>query len=129
MNRPLTFMLGCLLAYGSLPISAHAAEPENEVLNIAPFALPGTPATEVRDELALEAGFRNPPAAARPEIFWDWMHDMVSREGITHDLEAMQALIARATTDLNTYTTDPLLLDGLRQEMAGVLEGDASTGR
>ena len=43
--------------------------------------------------------------------------------------EAMKALIARATTDLNTYTTDPALLDALRREMAGVLEGNSSGGR
>jgi hypothetical protein len=43
--------------------------------------------------------------------------------------EAMQTLIARATTDLNTYTTDPALLDALRREMAGVLEGDSSNTR
>lgn len=42
---------------------------------------------------------------------------------------AMQALIARATTDLNTYTTDPALLDALRREMARALEGDSSGGR
>jgi len=39
---------------------------------------------------ALRAGFQSPPPAARPELFWDWMHDMVTQEGITHDLEAMK---------------------------------------
>ena len=43
--------------------------------------------------------------------------------------EAMQTLIARETTDLNTYTTDPAVLDALRREMAGVLEGDSSNMR
>lgn len=37
----------------------------------------------------LEAGFRNPPAQARPHTFWHWMNGNVSREGITADLEAM----------------------------------------
>jgi hypothetical protein len=40
---------------------------------------------------ALEAKFRNPPAAARPWTFWYWMDAAVSREGITADLEAMKA--------------------------------------
>ncbi len=31
--------------------------------------------------------FRNPPQEARPLIIWQWMDGMVSRQGITHDLE------------------------------------------
>ena len=38
----------------------------------------------------LREGFQSPPQSARPELFWDWMHDMVTKEGITHDLEAMK---------------------------------------
>jgi hypothetical protein len=38
----------------------------------------------------LEAGFRNPPAAARPHTWWHWMNGNASREGITADLEAMK---------------------------------------
>lgn len=34
--------------------------------------------------------FSNPPTEYRPQIFWDWMHDMVSREGITSDLESFR---------------------------------------
>lgn len=38
----------------------------------------------------LFAGFRSPPAAARPWVYWFWMDGNVSREGITADLEAMR---------------------------------------
>ena len=31
--------------------------------------------------------FLNPPDEARPWIFWDWMNDLVSKKGITSDLE------------------------------------------
>ena len=41
------------------------------------------------DRDALEAGFRQPPASARPHCFWTWMNGNVTREGITADLEAM----------------------------------------
>ncbi len=34
--------------------------------------------------------FRTPPAAARPWVFWYWMHAAVTREGISADLEAMR---------------------------------------
>lgn len=39
----------------------------------------------------LERGFINPPAAARPGVFWQWSGGMISREGLTKDLEAMAA--------------------------------------
>ena len=36
-----------------------------------------------------ERGFRSPPPECRPEVFWDWMGGLVSKEGITKDLEAL----------------------------------------
>jgi hypothetical protein len=38
----------------------------------------------------MEAGFREPPASAKPHTWWHWMNGNVTREGITADLEAMQ---------------------------------------
>jgi alpha-L-rhamnosidase/Glycosyl hydrolases family 2, sugar binding domain/F5/8 type C domain len=38
----------------------------------------------------LRKGFQLPPPSAHPELFWDWMHDLVNKEGITHNLEAMK---------------------------------------
>ncbi|MEP6747393.1 MAG: glycosyl hydrolase [Bacteroidota bacterium] len=40
--------------------------------------------------LKLEKDFKNPPASAKPWVFWYWMQGAVSKEGITADLEAMQ---------------------------------------
>ncbi len=37
----------------------------------------------------LEAGFRQPPPAARPKTWWHWMNDSVTPAGLTADLEAM----------------------------------------
>jgi len=39
----------------------------------------------------LEAGFAHPPPECRPQVLWDWMGGMISRDGITKDLEAMAA--------------------------------------
>lgn len=39
---------------------------------------------------ALEAGFRNPPPAARPRTWWHWIDSNVTRDGISKDLEWMQ---------------------------------------
>lgn len=41
------------------------------------------------DRLALD--FQKPPPAARPWVYWMWMDGNLSREGLTADLEAMQA--------------------------------------
>ena len=38
----------------------------------------------------LEDGFRDPPEAAKPWVFWFWINGNISREGITKDLEAMK---------------------------------------
>ena len=46
------------------------------------FLLPGLAAD-------LEHGFRNPPASAKPQVWWHWMAGNVTRAGITADLEAM----------------------------------------
>ncbi len=38
----------------------------------------------------LAASFTNPPLSARPQTWWHWMNGMVTKEGITADLEAMK---------------------------------------
>lgn len=35
-----------------------------------------------------EEAFRDPPAATKPIMIWQWMDGLVSKEGITADLEA-----------------------------------------
>ncbi len=41
---------------------------------------------------ALAAGFQDPPASTRPWVYWYWISDHISREGITRDLEMMDSL-------------------------------------
>ena len=38
----------------------------------------------------LAAEFGEPPAAARPWVYWFWLNGNITRHGITADLEAMQ---------------------------------------
>ena len=40
----------------------------------------------------LERDFRNPPESAKPLMIWQWMNGVVSREGITADLEAFKQI-------------------------------------
>jgi hypothetical protein len=37
----------------------------------------------------LSANFKNPPAYTKPWVYWYWISDHISKEGITKDLEAM----------------------------------------
>lgn len=43
---------------------------------------------EVRGDLAWD--FNNPPESTKPRCYWYWIDGHVSKEGITHDLEAMK---------------------------------------
>jgi hypothetical protein len=38
----------------------------------------------------LQDGFANPPASARPWVYWFWINGNLTKEGVTADLEAMQ---------------------------------------
>ncbi len=46
------------------------------------------PESPAGDDLA--RGFKDPPEAARPRVWWHWMNGNVTREGITLDLEWMK---------------------------------------
>ena len=39
----------------------------------------------------LDQDFANPPPTAKPMVWWHWMGKNITKEGITKDLEAMQA--------------------------------------
>ena len=38
---------------------------------------------------SLEDGFRRPPVQTKPSVYWYWISDNISKEGVTRDLEAM----------------------------------------
>lgn len=46
--------------------------------------------TDIKAQKTIEQNFLNPPASAKPWVFWYWMHAAISKEGITADLEAMK---------------------------------------
>ncbi|MGB0743243.1 MAG: glycosyl hydrolase [Opitutales bacterium] len=56
------------------------------------------------ETLSLEKGFKNPPQDARPQVWWHWMYGNITEEGITKDLEQLQALgIAGVTQFHNAW--------------------------
>ena len=61
-----------------------------------PFALLGLAAAPLliaqgRGD-ALQNGFKTPPVAARPRVWWHWMNGNITQEGIRLDLEWMQRI-------------------------------------
>lgn len=46
------------------------------------------PTAQAQD--TLRAGFETPPAAARPQVFWQWINGNVTQEGVRLDLEWMK---------------------------------------
>src|SRR5690242_17555402 len=64
-----------------------------------------------------EKNFANPPASARPWVFWYWMNAAVSKKAITADLEAMKQVgIAGAyLMSIKDTTSPPQVLPTARQ--------------
>ena len=54
------------------------------------LALPALAQPPAADSLA--ESFLHPPDTAKPLIIWQWMNGIVSREGITADLEAFKRI-------------------------------------
>src|SRR6266436_724170 len=52
-------------------------------------ALGTTLATAQNATDLLKSGFENPPAGARPRVWWHWMNGNITKEGIKLDLEWM----------------------------------------
>ncbi|MBN1183441.1 MAG: discoidin domain-containing protein [Bacteroidales bacterium] len=60
----------------------------------------------------LKSLFQSPPEFAKPWVFWYWMHEAFSKEGITADLEAMkEAGIGGAYICTIKPATDPPLYE------------------
>ena len=61
--------------------------------------------------------FKNPPASAKPWVFWYWMQAGVSKAGITADLEAMQAagIGGAYLMSIKDTTSPPLFNPPVRQ--------------
>ena len=56
---------------------------------------------------ALQAGFENPPAAAKARTWWHWINGNVSKVGITADLEAMKKVGIQEVQIFNVDLKDP----------------------
>ena len=56
---------------------------------------------------ALEAQFRNPPASARPRVWWHWMNGNVTEDGIAKDIAWMKRVGIGGLQNFDAALTTP----------------------
>lgn len=97
-----------MLGVRSLPVAVLA-------LLFVLSACTSEPVSPTQDATPLEAGFANPPRSAAPAVYWYWISDDISAEGITRDLEAMASVgIVEALIGNVDVNTERAGLEGTR---------------
>jgi len=61
--------------------------------------------------IGLEEGFRQPPASARPRVWWHWMNGNISKEGIRLDLEWMHRIGVAGFQNFDAALDTPQVVD------------------
>lgn len=59
----------------------------------------------------LEATFRNPPAEARPRVWWHWMNGNITKDGIRKDLEWMRRIGIGGFQNFDADIATPQIVD------------------
>ncbi len=60
---------------------------------------------------ALEDGFRDPPASARPRVWWHWMNGNITEAGIRKDLEWMHRIGIGGAQTFDANQATPQIVD------------------
>jgi len=63
------------------------------------------PSSSEQDPLA--AGFQNPPASAKPRVWWHWMDGNITEDGIRSDLEWMHSVGIGGMQNFDAALTTP----------------------
>ncbi|MDF2191846.1 glycosyl hydrolase [Paraflavitalea sp. CAU 1676] len=85
---------------------------------------------------SLEHGFRQPPDSVKPGVYWYWLNDQVSPQGVVRDLEAMHRIgIGRAfigniglSKEEIPYGNSPLFSDNWWQATEAALRTASQNG-
>ncbi len=59
----------------------------------------------------LEAGFKNPPAEARPRVWWHWMNGNITKEGAIKDVEWMHRIGLGGFQTFDAALTTPQVVE------------------
>src|SRR5581483_5592013 len=60
---------------------------------------------------SIETGFQDPPASARPRVWWHWMNGNITKEGIKLDLEWMHRVGIRGFQNFDAALNTPKFVD------------------
>jgi hypothetical protein len=69
------------------------------------------PAAARQAEASLEDQFRDPPATARPRVWWHWMNGNITREGIAKDLAWMKRVGIGGLQNFDANLMTPQIVD------------------
>lgn len=59
----------------------------------------------------IEAGFREPPASARPRVWWHWMNGNITEDGIAKDLAWMKRVGIGGVQNFDAALATPQIVD------------------
>ena len=77
----------------------------------APAATTSSTPTSKAAPAPLDSGFADPPAGARPRVWWHWMNGNVTEEGIRLDLEWMHRIGIGGIQNFDASLGTPKLVD------------------
>src|SRR5947209_566359 len=60
---------------------------------------------------SLQRDFLNPPASARPRVWWHWMNGNVTKEGVQRDLEWMKRVGIGGLQNFDASLMTPKVVD------------------
>ena len=76
----------------------------------APLVIAADASVEAKSE-ALIAGFREPPNAARPRVWWHWMNGNITEDGIRKDMEWMKRVGIGGLQNFDASLLTPQIVD------------------
>ncbi|WP_032096199.1 MULTISPECIES: glycosyl hydrolase [unclassified Alteromonas] len=74
----------------SKPSQLHEAKPVNAVSKLYRPVSPMPESFYHASAAELKVNFKNPPHAVKPWVYWYWINDHISKEGVENDLKKMQ---------------------------------------
>jgi len=96
--RPLRLALVTATALSSIALHAQDAPAPNPAAAVAPAA-------------ELEQQFRDPPASARPRVWWHWMNGNVTKDGIAKDFAWMKRVGIGGVQNFDANLATPQVVD------------------
>ena len=78
---------------------------------LTPAVHADTPAPVSASAQTLDDQFRDPPASARPRVWWHWMNGNISKDGIAKDLAWMKAMGIGGLQNFDANLATPQIVD------------------